>query len=55
MTYKHRNIVDTIPSYKQGKPAPKLDGIRAYKISSNENPYEPLQSVKERSQIALLM
>ena len=47
MTYKHRNIVDTIPSYKQGKPAPKLDGIRAYKISSNENPYEPLQSVKE--------
>ena len=47
MTYKHRNIVDTIPSYKQGKPAPKLDGIRAYKISSNENPYEPLESVKE--------
>lgn len=47
MTYKHRNIVDTIPSYKQGKPAPNLDGIRAYKISSNENPYEPLESVKE--------
>ena len=47
MTYKHRNIVDMIPSYKQGKPAPKLDGIRAYKISSNENPYEPLDSVKE--------
>ncbi|MFP1699713.1 histidinol-phosphate transaminase [Gardnerella piotii] len=46
MTYKHRNIVDTIPSYKQGKPAPALDGIRAYKISSNENPFEPLESVK---------
>lgn len=47
MTYKHRSIVDTIPSYKQGKPAPVLDGVRAYKISSNENPYEPLESVKE--------
>lgn len=47
MTCKHRNIVDTIPSYKQGKPAPKLEGVRAYKISSNENPYEPLDSVKE--------
>ena len=47
MTYKHRSIVDTIPSYKQGKPAPQLEGIRAYKISSNENPYEPLESVKE--------
>ncbi len=47
MDYKHRSILDTLPNYKQGKPAPALDGIRAYKISSNENPYEPLQSVKE--------
>lgn len=47
MTYKHRSVIDTIPSYKQGRPAPKLDGIRAYKVSSNENPFEPLDSVKQ--------
>lgn len=46
MSYKHRSILDTLPNYKQGKPAPALDGVRAYKISSNENPFEPLESVK---------
>lgn len=45
MSYQHRSIIDTIPSYKQGKPAPALEGVRAYKISSNENPYPPLPSV----------
>lgn len=47
MDYKHRSILDSLPNYKQGKPAPALDGIRAYKISSNENPFEPLESVKD--------
>ena len=46
MTFKHREIIDTIPSYKQGKPAPKTSGVRAFKISSNENPFEPLPSVR---------
>ena len=47
MAYLHRAIIDTIPSYKQGKPAPKTPGLTAYKISSNENPFEPLPSVKQ--------
>jgi histidinol-phosphate aminotransferase len=45
MTYKHRAIIDSIPGYKQGKPAPKTQGQRSFKISSNENPFEPLPSV----------
>ena len=44
MTFKHRSIIDTIPAYKQGKPAPKRSG-RTFKVSSNENPYPPLPSV----------
>lgn len=45
MPYQHRAIIDTIPPYKQGKPAPKAVGRRSFKISSNENPFEPLPSV----------
>ncbi|MFC5221742.1 histidinol-phosphate transaminase [Bifidobacterium leontopitheci] len=45
MSFKHRTIIDTIPAYKQGKPAPKSDDKRTYKVSSNENPFEPLPSV----------
>lgn len=47
MTYKHRAIIDTIPGYKQGKPAPAKEGVRTYKISSNENAFDPLPSVVE--------
>ena len=47
MTYQHRAIIDTIPGYKQGKPAPEVQGQRSFKISSNENPFEPLPSVVE--------
>ncbi|MFT8357274.1 MAG: histidinol-phosphate transaminase [Bifidobacterium aquikefiri] len=46
MAFKHRDDIDLLPSYKQGKPAPKSDR-HTYKISSNENPFEPLASVKE--------
>lgn len=46
MSYLHRPIIDTIPSYKQGKPAPQTAG-RSFKISSNENPFDPLPSVVE--------
>ncbi|MFJ8431718.1 histidinol-phosphate transaminase [Kitasatospora sp. NPDC094019] len=38
-----RPSLDGIPSYKPGKPA----GPDAYKLSSNENPYEPLPGVLE--------
>ncbi|RBP97587.1 histidinol-phosphate transaminase [Bifidobacterium aemilianum] len=47
MSFKHRAIIDSIPSYKQGKPAPAASGLVSYKISSNENPYGPLPSVVE--------
>ena len=37
-----------IPTYQPGKPpAPARDGMRAYKLSSNENPYPPLPGVLE--------
>lgn len=47
MTLKHRTQIDTLPSYHQGKPAPSLPGVRSYKLSSNENPFTPLDSVTE--------
>ena len=45
MTFQHRAIIDTIPGYKQGKPAPQVPGQRSFKISSNENAFDPLPSV----------
>ena len=36
MSFKHRSILDTIPGYKQGKPAPAKPGQRTFKLSSNE-------------------
>lgn len=47
MSFKHRSILDTIPGYKQGKPAPAKPGQRTFKLSSNENAFEPLPSVVE--------
>lgn len=47
MTFRYRSIIDTIPSYRQGRPAPQREGVRAYKISSNENPFAPLPGVVE--------
>ncbi|MDH6112030.1 histidinol-phosphate aminotransferase [Kitasatospora sp. MAP12-15] len=38
-----RPSLDGIPTYKPGKPA----GAEAFKLSSNENPYEPLPGVLE--------
>ena len=45
--FKHRAIIDTIPSYVQGKPAPQISGLTPYKLSSNENPYPPLPGVQK--------
>ena len=41
-----RAALDGIPTYKPGRPAQVRDGMPAYKISSNENPYPPLPSVQ---------
>lgn len=41
-----RRALDTVPTYQAGKPAVIDDsGATGYKLSSNENPYEPLPSV----------
>lgn len=48
MAYRHREGIDSLPSYKQGKPAPAGARVPSYKISSNENPYPPLESVRSR-------
>jgi histidinol-phosphate aminotransferase len=38
-----RKALDDVPAYRAGRPAP----AGAYKISSNENPYPPLPSVRK--------
>ncbi|QKW07854.1 histidinol-phosphate transaminase [Streptomyces sp. NA04227] len=43
---KLRAVLDGIPTYKPGKPA-ATGGAKAYKLSSNENPYPPLPGVLE--------
>jgi histidinol-phosphate aminotransferase len=40
-----RGALAGIPVYRPGAPAQPVDGVAAYKISSNENPYPPLPSV----------
>jgi len=44
-TVRLREALATVPSYKPGKPAAAHEGMAAFKISSNENPYPPLPSV----------
>ncbi|GAB96998.1 phenylalanine aminotransferase [Kineosphaera limosa NBRC 100340] len=34
-----------MPAYKPGKPPTPVEGLRQFKLSSNENPYPPLPSV----------
>jgi histidinol-phosphate aminotransferase len=40
-----RAALDAIPTYKAGRPPEPRDGLRSYKLSSNENPYPPLPGV----------
>ena len=47
-----RRTLQGVPAYKPGKPAAKREGITAYKMSSNENPYPPLASVLQAVQDA---
>jgi histidinol-phosphate aminotransferase len=44
-TVRLRETLAAVPAYKPGKPAVVREGVTAYKISSNENPYPPLPSV----------
>ena len=37
-----REALGGLPAYIPGKPAPTREGLTAYKVSSNENPYPPL-------------
>ncbi|MEE1939602.1 histidinol-phosphate transaminase [Streptomyces sp. TRM 70361] len=48
---KLRAALDGIPTYKPGRP-PAPGGPRAYKLSSNENPYPPLPGVLETATAA---
>ncbi|HRW17325.1 MAG TPA: histidinol-phosphate transaminase [Dermatophilaceae bacterium] len=41
-----RAALDRVPAYVPGKPARAPEGVTAYKLSSNENPFPPLDSVR---------
>ena len=43
-----REALASIPAYRAGKgPSLRNDGVQAFKVSSNENPYPPLPHVQE--------
>jgi len=44
-TVRLREALAAVPAYRPGKPAVRREGVTAYKISSNENPYPPLPAV----------
>jgi histidinol-phosphate aminotransferase len=46
-TPRTRAALDAIPTYKPGRPPEPREGLRSYKLSSNENPYPPLPGVLE--------
>ncbi|WP_037911336.1 histidinol-phosphate transaminase [Actinacidiphila yeochonensis] len=46
-TPKLRAALDGIPTYKPGRPPVAAEGVPAFKLSSNENPYPPLPGVLE--------
>ncbi|MEE2570517.1 histidinol-phosphate transaminase [Pseudarthrobacter sp. J64] len=45
MTIPQRAGLENFPPYRQGKAPRGIDGVTAYKLSANENPYPPLPSV----------
>lgn len=42
-----RRALDGVVAYKPGRPPVVPEGVTSYKLSSNENPYPPLPSVRE--------
>jgi histidinol-phosphate aminotransferase len=53
-TVRLREALAAVPAYKPGAPTVAREGVTAYKISSNENPYPPLPSVLKVVQDAAL-
>ncbi|WTR15847.1 histidinol-phosphate transaminase [Streptomyces sp. NBC_00138] len=51
-TPKLRAELDGIPTYKPGRPPAAEEGVPAFKLSSNENPYPPLPGVLEAATAA---
>lgn len=47
MDVRIRRAMGDLPTYKAGKKADPVDGLTAFKLSSNENPMEPLPGVLE--------
>jgi histidinol-phosphate aminotransferase len=47
VTVRLRDALRSVPAYTPGKPAAPHQGLVAYKLSSNENPYPPLPAVVE--------
>ncbi|MGK0722613.1 histidinol-phosphate transaminase [Leucobacter sp. W1478] len=45
MTHAFRPGLDRVAAYKPGKPAPVDGAGRSFKLSSNENPFDPLPAV----------
>ena len=48
MTLHFRPGLERVAAYRAGKPAPVSATGQSYKLSSNENPYPPLESVQQR-------
>lgn len=47
MTKPHiRPDLHTLPAYKAGQKLAAVEGLKVFKLSSNENPYDPLPSVQ---------
>jgi histidinol-phosphate aminotransferase len=51
-TPRTRSALDAIPTYKPGRPPEPREGLRSFKLSSNENPYPPLPGVLEAAAAA---
>ena len=42
-----RPVFDQLPAYAAGKPPKVVEGLRQFKLSSNENPLGPVPAVAE--------
>ena len=42
-----RSVVARLPKYAAGKPPAPVEGVQAYKLSSNEIPFGPLDAVHQ--------
>ena len=47
-----RPVLGRLPKYAAGKPAAPIPGLTSYKLSSNENPWEPLPEVLQAARDA---